>query len=181
MHDYIEPFFKAAFKDKANFKIGRNVEHDSGNEHKAEHGKGVRCDFFAYVLLRNFLKEGQKCLGMIGEVKPPKDKENPGARRAQLIDLWKLFRMMRDEITSQSSMGIKRPMVWGCQVFGYDMTFYVMERENPPLYTLFQVCKATLPKALDDVSSVGRIISIFYYIKVYCTFRDFNVRSLTYY
>ncbi|KAF9435573.1 hypothetical protein BGZ76_005965 [Entomortierella beljakovae] len=55
--------------------------------------------------------------------------------------------------------------MWGCQVFGYDITFYVMDMRIPSIYCLMNIFKGTLPKSIEDVSGVTRIISAFFTVE----------------
>ncbi|KAG0361341.1 hypothetical protein BGX24_005362, partial [Mortierella sp. AD032] len=117
-----------------------NTEHESANEYKTDHKQGVRSDF--YVALP-FPHLGTSCVGLIGEVKPP---EKALIEQLELQDQWKLFRMMKSEIDLQIKKGIPEPAVWGCQIFGYDLTFYVMDMRVPQVYCLLKVFTGTLPK-----------------------------------
>ncbi|KAF9189598.1 hypothetical protein BGZ49_003795 [Haplosporangium sp. Z 27] len=158
----LQPFLSVTFSARRSYIVKGDIEHDSVNEHKAGHKNGVRSDFFVVTpapLRYNLIRD---CVGMIGEVKPP---EKAQSAQLELMDQWKIFRMMKDEINSQIMKGITKPIVWGCQVFGYDITFYVMDMRIPSIYCLMSVFKGTLPKSIEDVSSVARIISAFFTVE----------------
>ncbi|KAF9537745.1 hypothetical protein EC957_007712 [Mortierella hygrophila] len=123
-----------------------NTEHESASEYKTDHKHGVRSDFFVAL---PFPHLGMSCVGLIGEVKPP---EKAQIEQLELHDQWKLFRMMKSEIDSQIKKGIPEPVVWGCQIFGYDLTLYVMDMRVPQVYCLLKVFTGTLPKSIEDLS-----------------------------
>jgi hypothetical protein len=102
-------------------------------------------------------------VGLIGEVKPP---EKIKSAQLELKDQWKLFRMIKSEVDSQIKKGIHDPVVWRCQIFGHDVAFYVMDQRISLINCLMKVFAGTLPKSIEDVSGVGRIISAFFHIEV---------------
>ncbi|KAG0296084.1 hypothetical protein BGZ96_010248 [Linnemannia gamsii] len=74
--------------------------------------------------------------------------------------------MMKSEIDLQIKKGVPEPVVWGCQIFGgYDLTFYLMDMRVPQVYCLLKVFTGTLPKSIEDLSGVGRMISAFFYVE----------------
>ncbi|KAF9177247.1 hypothetical protein BGZ50_008958 [Haplosporangium sp. Z 11] len=128
MNRVLSPFLSVTFSARSNKLLKGNTEHESANEYKTDHKQGVRSDF--YVALP-FPHLGTSCVGLIGEVKPP---EKAQIEQLELQDQWKLFRMMKSEIDLQIKKGIPEPVVWGCQIFGYDLTFYVMDIRVPHIY-----------------------------------------------
>lgn len=73
---------------------------------------------------------------------------------------------MKSDIDLQIKNGIPEPAVWGCQIFGYDLTFYVMDMRVPQVYCLLKVFTGSLPKSIEDLSGVGQMISAFFYVEV---------------
>ncbi|KAF9419171.1 hypothetical protein BGZ76_004275 [Entomortierella beljakovae] len=165
----IQPFLSVAFSSRGTKTLSGNIEHLSANEDKSDHARGVRSDFFIVYPIHQLSQHGSTCVGLIGEVKPP---EKANSASLELKDQWKLFRMMKSEIDYQIKKGVKEPVVWGCQIFGYDLSFYVMDLRVSQIYCLLKLFTATLPKSLEDVSSVGRIISAFFHIEDYISHRE---------
>ncbi|KAF8962046.1 hypothetical protein BGZ46_001230 [Entomortierella lignicola] len=163
VNSVLQPFLSVTFSARGSKILSGNVEHDSGNEYKLEHAHGVRSDFFIVFPVRQLGRLGSTCVGLVGEAKPP---EKVNSASLELKDQWKLFRMMKSEVDSQIKKSIKDPVVWGCQTFGYDITFYVMDLRVQQIYCLLKIFTATLPKSAEDVSSVARIISAFFHIEV---------------
>ncbi|KAF9434883.1 hypothetical protein BGZ76_007265 [Entomortierella beljakovae] len=76
-----------------------NIEADSGNDSKSEHGNGVRPDFFIEVPCRTLTSIfNSEIVGLLGEVKPP---EKDRREIIKIHDFWKLIRMGKDEIKPQ--------------------------------------------------------------------------------
>ncbi|KAG9062268.1 hypothetical protein KI688_006600 [Linnemannia hyalina] len=146
MNRVLSPFLSVTFSARSNKLLKGNTEHESANEYKTDHKQGVRSDF--YVALP-FPHLGTSCVGLIGEVKPP---EKAQIEQLELQDQWKLFRMMKSEIDLQIKKGVPEPVVWGCQIFGYDLTFYLMDMRVPQVYCLLKVFTGTLPKSIQDLS-----------------------------
>lgn len=155
----LQPFLSVAFSARGNKVLRGDIEHDSAGEDKGDHKHGVRSDFFVVLPIPRL---DLSFVSLVGEVKPP---EKTQSAQLELKDQWKLFRMMKSEIDSQIKKGIQDPVVWGCQVFGYDIAFYVMDQRISLINCLLKVFAGTLPKSVEDVSGVGRIISAFFYIE----------------
>ncbi|KAF9979745.1 hypothetical protein BGZ75_009257 [Mortierella antarctica] len=156
----LQPFLSVTFSARGNKVLRGNIEHDSASEAKGDHKHGVRSDFFVVLPIPRL---DLSFVGLVGEVKPPEKKQSA---QLELKDQWKLFRMMKSEIDSQIKKGIQDPVVWGCQVFGYDIAFYVMDQRITLINSLMKVFAGTLPKSIEDVSGVGRMISAFFCIEV---------------
>ncbi|KAF9404053.1 hypothetical protein BGZ94_004400, partial [Podila epigama] len=161
----LQPFLSVTFSARGSKVLKGDIEHDSASEDKGDHKNGVRSDFFVVLPIPSL---DLSLVGLIGEVKPP---EKTQSAQLELKDQWKLFRMMKSEIDSQIKKGTPDPVVWGCQIFGYDVAFYVMDQRISLINCLMKVFTGTLPKSIEDVSGVGRIISAFFYIEGYITKR----------
>ncbi|KAG0313887.1 hypothetical protein BGZ99_008515 [Dissophora globulifera] len=157
VHQVLRPFVSVTFSARGTKMLKGDIEHASANEDKIDHKSGVRSDFFVILPISSL---DSSLVGLVGEVKPPAK-----SLLWELKDQWKLFRMMKSEMDSQIKKGIQDPVVWGCQVFGYDVVFYVMDQRIPLINCLLKVFSGTLPKSIEDVSAVGRIISAFFFVE----------------
>ncbi|KAF8950703.1 hypothetical protein BGZ46_004374, partial [Entomortierella lignicola] len=74
--------------------------------------------------------------------------------------------MAKDEINSQITKGVVKPMVIGIQVFGLQLNMYVMTMNSDDgLYVFCTAAEGFLPRSVSDVSGTGFIISIFLHAK----------------
>ncbi|KAF9578160.1 hypothetical protein BGW38_006188, partial [Lunasporangiospora selenospora] len=64
-------------------------------------------------------------------------------------------------------------------IFGYDLTFYLMNMRVPHVYCLLKVFTGTLPKSIEDLSGVGRMISAFFYIEECITKQVYELEKLS--
>ncbi|KAF9432692.1 hypothetical protein BGZ76_010443 [Entomortierella beljakovae] len=161
---HLQCFLDVLFGPRCKFCIKYNIEHDSGNAIKSEHDHGVRSDFFIEVpcpTLSSF--SNSEIVGVFGEVKPP---EKDRKKNIRIQDFWKLNRMAKDELNSQISKGVLRPMVILIQVFGFQIDMYIMTMDpNDGLYVLYKAAEYFLPRSLSDMSGVSDVISIFMHSK----------------
>ncbi|KAI1314561.1 hypothetical protein EDD11_001990 [Mortierella claussenii] len=149
--DASSPFCQLPSLHGSGVQLKSNTEHQSAQEAKQGHANGVRSDYYVEILTSHLVLT---CVLLIIEIKPPKKSEFLDAQ-----DRWKIIRMMKNEIDSQIKKGVPDPVVWACQIFGYDMYIYVMNTEVKGLYCLYKTFTGMLPKSMEHTSSIGRIIS----------------------
>ncbi|KAF9193802.1 hypothetical protein BGZ49_003242 [Haplosporangium sp. Z 27] len=157
---HVQCFLDVLFGQRSCFPISYNIEHDSGNSTKPEHDHGARSDFFIEVPCPAFSSiSNSEIVGLFGEVKPP---EKDRRKCIRIQDFWKLVRMAKDEINSQISKGVVRPMVILIQVFGFQIEMFLMKMDpDEGLYVLYKAAEGFLPRSISDMAGIGNIISIF--------------------
>ncbi|KAF9109221.1 hypothetical protein BGX27_007860 [Mortierella sp. AM989] len=160
----LQCFLDVVFGQRSSFPILYNIEHNSGNTAKSGHKKGVRSDFFVEVPCRAFSSLfNSEIVGILGEVKPS---EKDRRECIKIQDFWELIRMTKDEINSQISKGVVKPMVICIQVFRFQLNMFVMTMDpDEGLYILHTAAEGFLPRSVSDVSGTGYIISIFQHAK----------------